>query len=145
MTEEKFMSLMRQHKSIMYHAHYSYARDIDQQDVFQEIFYHVWRSIGTFKNSGKFSTWFYSVCKFVCTNLARRKSVRPKMVFLDEDLIDNIVYTTQVLSKIKDGIRYEVVVGQLEEADKSFFMMYMDGLSFKEMALQIGIDENAYA
>lgn len=54
--------------------------DADVEDVVQDTFIHVFRSIGSFKGEAKFSTWVYRLSANVVRMHLRRKRSRPRVV-----------------------------------------------------------------
>lgn len=54
--------------------------DADLEDVVQDTFVHVYRSIGSFKGEAKFSTWLYRLTTNVVRMHLRRKRSRPRVV-----------------------------------------------------------------
>ncbi len=55
----------------------------DAEDLCQEVFMKVYRSIGRFRGESKLSTWIGSVAFNVCTDYLRRKG-RNRVLFTDE-------------------------------------------------------------
>ena len=58
----EFVKIVKDNKGIIYKITriYTDTRD-DQQDLYQEILYQLWKSFDTFKNNAKISTWIYRV------------------------------------------------------------------------------------
>jgi len=82
--EQAFADLFRQHKSRVYSVCLLMTKDVaDAEDLTQEAFLQVFRTIGSFRGDAAFSTWLYRVAvNTVLMRLRRRKS--PATVSLDE-------------------------------------------------------------
>ena len=57
----------------------------DAQDLYQEAFLKVYRSIGRFRLESKFSTWLYRVVMNVCLDHLRRQKTRGEMQMPESD------------------------------------------------------------
>lgn len=82
--EEAFAALFQQHKSRVYSVCLLMTKDVaDAEDLTQEAFLQVFRTVGSFRGEAAFSTWLYRVAvNTVLMKLRRHKM--PPMVSLDE-------------------------------------------------------------
>jgi RNA polymerase sigma-70 factor, ECF subfamily len=82
--EQAFATLFQTHKKRVYSVCLLMTKDIaDAEDLTQEAFLQVFRSVGSFRGDSAFSTWLYRVAvNTVLMKLRRRKS--PSIVSLDE-------------------------------------------------------------
>ena len=82
--EEAFATLFQQHKNRVYSVCLLMTKDVaEAEDLTQEAFLQVFRTVGSFRGESAFSTWLYRVAvNTVLMKLRRRKS--PPTVSLDE-------------------------------------------------------------
>jgi RNA polymerase sigma-70 factor (ECF subfamily) len=82
--EQAFAALFQGHKKRVYSVCLLMTKDIaEAEDLTQEAFLQVFRSVGSFRGDSAFSTWLYRVAvNTVLMKLRRRKS--PPVVSLDE-------------------------------------------------------------
>jgi RNA polymerase sigma-70 factor, ECF subfamily len=82
--EQAFATLFQSHKKRVYSVCLLMTKDVaDAEDLTQEAFLQVFRSVGSFRGDSAFSTWLYRVAvNTVLMKLRRRKS--PPIVSLDE-------------------------------------------------------------
>lgn len=82
--EQAFATLFQQHKSRVYSVCLLMTKDVGEaEDLTQEAFLQVFRTVGSFRGEAAFSTWLYRVAvNTVLMKLRRRKS--PPTVSLDE-------------------------------------------------------------
>src|SRR3979490_2007668 len=82
--EEAFATLFQQHKNRVYSVCLLMTKDVaEAEDLTQEAFLQVFRTVGSFRGDAAFSTWLYRVAvNTVLMKLRRRKS--PPTVSLDE-------------------------------------------------------------
>ena len=61
--QERFQTLVDEHKKILYKVCNSYCRNRDdREDLAQEIVIQLWQSFGSFDERYRFSTWMYRIC-----------------------------------------------------------------------------------
>src|SRR5713101_5867484 len=82
--EQAFATLFQQHKNRVYSVCLLMTKDVaEAEDLAQEAFLQVFRSVGSFRGDSAFSTWLYRVAvNTVLMKLRRRKA--PPIVSLDE-------------------------------------------------------------
>ena len=82
--EEAFAALFQMHKKRVYSVCLQMTKDVaDAEDLTQEAFLQVFRSVNSFRGDSAFSTWLYRIAvNTVLMKLRRRKS--PPLVSLDE-------------------------------------------------------------
>lgn len=82
--EQAFATLFQSHKKRVYSVCLLMTKDVaEAEDLTQEAFLQVFRSVGSFRGDSQFSTWLYRVAvNTVLMKLRRRKS--PPILSLDE-------------------------------------------------------------
>lgn len=136
MEEAQFLSLLHEHQGIIHKICRLYRDTIeDREDLFQEIVYQLWKSAPGFKGEAKFSSWLYRVALTTAIAGFRKKRVK-------------ITYTS-VLPDISDtpanGNEQErlfLALKQLNDGDKALIALYLENLSYMEIAQITGITEN---
>lgn len=118
----------------------------DQDDLFQKISLQIWSSIPSFQGSAKETTWVYRVAlntALVWKRTEKRKSKTFRTGILDLQEIsqaksncDKLSQNQQILDQMYDSIR------QLPKAESSIVLLYLDGLSYDEMADILGISKS---
>jgi len=85
--EQAFAALFNQHKSRVYSTCLLMTRDVaEAEDLTQEAFLQVFRTLGSFRGEAAFSTWLYRVAvNTVLMRLRRRKA--PPIISLDEPVL----------------------------------------------------------
>jgi RNA polymerase sigma-70 factor, ECF subfamily len=113
----------------------------DQDDLFQEILLQLWSSIPNFRGNAKETTWIYRVAlntAMVWKRTEKRKRFRTEILDLQEisqakNNCDELLTKHRVLDQVYDSIR------QLPKSESSLVLLYLDGLSYDEMADVLGI------
>lgn len=139
MDEPQFLKLINEHQGIIYKICQVY-RDIkeDREDLFQEITFQLWKSRLTFKNDSKISTWIYRIAlnTAIATFRKKRHSVEylPSLPdFPEETANENMALRQE---------RLFAALKQLDDSDKAIITLYLEDLSYQQIADIIGISEN---
>lgn len=107
----------------------SYASYNEQQDLLQEIWHQVWRSLGNYKSQAELNTWAYRVALNTAITYVRKDSKQPKSVELE---LINESATFGCTSEVMQLV--ESFIEQLAPLDKAVFLMYLEGFSQQETA-----------
>lgn len=85
---EAFGALVQRHTDRVYALCLRYFRDTtDAEDAAQEVFVVVYRKLGSFVGSARFTTWLHRVTMNVCHDQARRRASRPQSSGVDPHLL----------------------------------------------------------
>lgn len=80
-----FSRLVRENSDLVYRVSLRMMGNAEAQDVSQEVWMRVWRSIREFRGDSAFSTWLYRITVNTCLN-AREKELRRESRELREEL-----------------------------------------------------------
>ena len=110
----------------------------DRNDLYQEILLNAWKSVQTFRNESKFSTWLYQVALNTLLTFNRRKKPVTYHNAMEE-------YTIPVAPQT-DG-REEIqqlymAIKQLTETDRAIIVLHLEGYDNMEIAGMTGIKTN---
>lgn len=145
--EKLFKQWVGEYKKLMFKVVKAYAASPqDQDDLFQEILLQLWSSIQIFQGQAKETTWIYRVA--LNTALVWRRGETRKRKRYHKLIIDfngasdiqqsscNPMRDSQILDQLYGAIR------QLSKIDSSVVLMYLDGVSYDEMAEILGISKS---
>ena len=139
-SEQEFLSLINQHKGIFYKVSRMYFDNLeDQQDLFQEIILQLWTSLDSFKGNSKLSSWMYRVAlntAIVFFKKEKRKLDNIIPVKIEPMALD--VYDTE---KDLQLVHFYKAVKELNRIEKALIFQFIEGLSGKEIAENLGISE----
>jgi RNA polymerase sigma-70 factor (ECF subfamily) len=145
--EKVFKQWLGEHKGLMFKVVRAYAAlPNDQDDLFQEILLQLWRSIPGFDGEAKETTWIYRVALNTAMvwkrgKLRRRKKHHRTIIKFDE-LPDIQQNSGQLTSEQRIIDRLYAAIQVLPKIDSTLVFMYLDGLSYDEMAEIIGISKS---
>jgi len=139
MDKTEFLKLIEEHQGIIHKISRVY-REVaeDREDLFQEIVFQLWKSHQSFRYNAKVSTWIYRIALNTAIATFRKKksyieyySVLPDMHTEVQD--ENLIMRQELLFN---------ALNQLDDVDKAFMTLYLEELSYKQIADILGISEN---
>lgn len=139
MDEAVFLALISEHQGIIHKVCRLY-RDIreDREDLFQEITFQLWKSHQTFKNESKISTWIYRIALNTAIASFRKKKhaieYSPVLPDLADEQPDEELAIRQ--ERLFNALK------RLNDADKALITLYLEDLSYQQIAEITGISEN---
>lgn len=122
---------------------YTFTAD-DCQDLAQEILLQAWRSLPSFAGNSQPATWFYRVALNTAMNWQRKdKPRRSRQKPLLE--VQGFVTDSQDERQLQHRDTVEQLykaINHLPKTDAALVLLYLDGLSYREMAEVLGISES---
>ena len=115
------------------------------QDLAQEILLQAWRSLPNFEHRANAATWFYRVALQTAMNWQRKDMPRRKR---QQPLLDVQVVAAEMSNSAEHAQHREIVdqlykaIHQLPKGDAALVLLYLDELSYREMADVLGISES---
>ncbi len=140
-----FKQWLGEHKGLMFKVVRAYAASPeDQDDLFQEILLQVWSSIPAFQGKAKVSTWIYKVALNTAFAWKRgekkhRRRHQPLIATNEKLGLDEERSDAQRNREILNALYAEI--RKLPKVESSLMLLYLDGLSYREMADVLGISE----
>ncbi len=137
--KEHFIKSINKHQNIIYKVCRLYRNSHeDQEDLFQEIVYQLWKSYPKFKGESKISTWIYRIAFNTAIVTFRKK----KISVTNYENIPEKFHPTLENSYSEKEERIFKLLRELNSVEKSIITLYLEDYSYKEIASIIGISEN---
>ncbi|RYE49659.1 MAG: sigma-70 family RNA polymerase sigma factor [Sphingobacteriales bacterium] len=115
------------------------ATPMDREDLFQEIIIQVWKSVPQFKEECAVSTWLYRIS----LNTALKWKSREQKAGQFSNSLDETHHLLIKEETPHDRVEaLYVAIRNLKETDRSLALLLLDGLSYREMSLVMGITES---
>ena len=132
MDEREFLQQLSAHEGILFKICRLY-RDTpeDREDLFQEIVYQLWKSLPGYEARSKFSTWIYKIA--LSTALVHFRRRRPAIVYMPA--------LPETPAQTEENRLLELLA-PLDAAEKALMALYLEDLSYAEIAEITGITEN---
>lgn len=143
---EFFEEIIERNKYKIYRICNIYAvSPIEPQDLFQEVIFQIWKSLKHFKGKSSIDTWIYRITVNVCL----RKKTKFDKSNSKTDRFESIHFTPiekEFDTSEQEKFQYlKECISTLNETDTSLIVLYLDDLSYKEIAVITGLSENHIA
>jgi RNA polymerase sigma-70 factor (ECF subfamily) len=133
--------IIQEYGSTLFKVCLGYSTSVeDAQDLLQEVLINIWKNLDSFQEKSALKTWLYRIAVNTCLMKLRKKTV-PTIAFNKDDF-DWMQYNP---SSSMDNETFEILhqlIQDLPEQDKSITLLYLEGLSHKEIADVTGITAN---
>ncbi|QEG32932.1 RNA polymerase sigma factor [Bythopirellula goksoeyrii] len=141
-----FMTWLEEHGSSVIKVARAYTLTSEEcQDLAQEIMLQAWRSLPKFEAKASAATWFYRVALHTAMNWQRNDKPRRSR---QQPLMEVDALAPESMNGVKQVQYQETVVQlynaihQLPKTDAALVLLYLDQLSYREMAEVLGISES---
>jgi RNA polymerase sigma-70 factor (ECF subfamily) len=141
--EAVFRRWLKQHTGLVFKVARTYApSDADRDDLVQEILLQLWRSLPRFEGKARESTWIYRVA--LNTALAWHRSENKHCAAQTPLLaIEELPEPDDLDRREREELvaRLYATIRRLPKMDAALVLLYLDDLSYREMADVLGISE----
>jgi len=141
-----FMIWLGEHGSSVMKVARAYTLTSEEcQDLAQEILLQAWRSLPKFEGKASAATWFYRVALHTAMNWHRKE--RPRRAS-QQPLLKVQALATEGTDSAEQIQQREIVeqlyqaIAQLPKTDAALVLLYLDELSYREMAEVLGISQS---
>ena len=143
--KDKFIKVIEKNQTIINRICYGYANNTeDRLDLKQEILVQLWKSYPRFNHNSQISTWIYRIAlNTAISNFRKSKRILSEteltndLYQIDED--DNHSEIDENLTKL-----YQLIY-KLNKLERAIMLLYLEDLSYKEIAEVTGISETNVA
>lgn len=138
--EAAFLKIIDENHRIIHKICRAYSNTrADEEDLYQEIVYQLWKAYPTFKGNSKISTWMFSVA-LRSAILPFRRSRRPRIEYR-ETLPDRPSGEDGVHEGADD--RLFSLFHRLGNLERAVLVLMMEGFNHKEIGAALGLGEEA--
>lgn len=139
--QKEFTELIKNNQGLIIKVARLYTNSPEEeQDLFQEIVLQLWRSYGSFRGNSKISTWMYRIALNTAITLYRKKGRSPQT----DALQDKHYFRPQNEESAEKNQQIDTlytVIKLLPKVERAVVTMYLDDLSYREIAENLGISE----
>ncbi|MHA4895906.1 RNA polymerase sigma factor [Pedobacter sp. PWIIR3] len=133
-----FIKTVKENEALVYKvaSFYTDSKD-DRDDLVQEIIYQLWKSFDSFNNKSALTTWMYRVALNTAIVFLKKSKRRVPIEPVREECLEfpdiEDTETEERFKLMQDHIK------ALNLMEKGIIMLYLEGKSYEEIAVVIGI------
>lgn len=132
--KDNFDEIVEKYKASIFHICLGYTKTKqDAEDLFQESLINIWRGLRSFRNEATVYTWIYRVTVNTCLSSMRKKRI-PTIAITDKNDIPQTEHPSS-----ESFLILHQMIQQLPEKDKLIILLYLEELSYKDIASVLGI------
>jgi RNA polymerase sigma-70 factor, ECF subfamily len=144
-----FQALVEQHRFMVYRVAYQFAGNhYDAEDIAQEVFIKIYRSLDRFRQDAQLTSWIYRIVMNACIDHRRRHSPAASAAF-GEEAEQTLRNTPEETPGPEDrayagelGVVLESAIARLPKGQRLVFVMrHHQGLKLSEIAEALGLAE----
>ena len=144
-----FQAIVEQHRSMVYRIAYQFAGNHhDAEDIAQDVFIKVYRSLDRFRQDAQLTSWLYRIAMNACIDHRRRHAAAASAPYGEEaeqKLLNTPEQTPGPEERAYAGELGEVLQGEIARLPQGqrvvFIMRHHQGLKLCEIAEALGLAE----
>lgn len=142
---KSFTAMVGRHEKIIFSVCFFYAtNDIPFDDLRQEVLISLFKGYRNYRQESSETTWVYKVCINTCLFSLRKLTPKIKTISIDE--LPTISFQDDNNNEWKEKLEWLYsVIAQLNPVEKALILMWLDELSYEEIASNMGIPRNTVA
>lgn len=141
--EQQFLALINGNRPRILKVCRVYAWNAaDQDDLYQEILFQIWRALPGLKQDTHANTWLYRIAINTSISFVRRRATRGgQALALDHEQLTHHIESRQTHD---DGAKEQLArlydaIAQLNEVEKALVTLFLEDFSYEEMAEVLGL------
>ena len=137
--EKEFVELIHDYQNIIYKICRLYRDNKeDQEDLFQEIVYQLWKSYQGFKGESKVSSWIYRIALNTAIAVYRKSKIS---VDYYEEFPEHLHLSDEKnISQNEERLFW--ALRRLNDSEKAVISLYLEDFNYAEIAAITGLSES---
>ena len=139
----EFIKMVSEYSNLIYKVCNAYSTDnYDMNDLYQDILLNMWKGYPSFRKECKLSTWIYQVSLHTAISALRKHTKHGSHIRLTIDLENILINDDSKSEQIKEMYR---LIRRLDKYDRALILLWLDDLSYHEIADIMGITRSNVA
>jgi RNA polymerase sigma-70 factor (ECF subfamily) len=136
--EKEFLALIHDYQNIIYKICRLYRDNTEDQDgLFQEIVYQLWKSYPGFKGESKVSTWMYRIA--LNTAIAVYRKAKISVDYYEQ--FPEHIHPSDEKTISENEERLFWALRKLNDSEKAVVSLYLEDFNYREIAAITGLSE----
>ena len=144
--EQRFLELVNENRNRILRVCRVYAWNVaDQDDLYQEILFQIWRGLPTLKEQQFANTWLYRVAINTAISFARKRASRAcRVVHFEHADVTRTIELRQTTAEIADDRIADLysAIYKLDPLEKALVTLFLEDFTYEQMAEAMGISAN---
>jgi RNA polymerase sigma-70 factor (ECF subfamily) len=141
--EQKFLELVKENRNKILRVCRVYAwNSADQDDLYQEILFQIWRGLPTLKEKQFANTWIYRVAINTAISFVRKRaSGSDRVVHFEHTELTRTIESRQTTEENSDDriARLYTAIYRLNPIEKALVTLFLEDFSYEQIAEATGI------
>ncbi len=138
--EETFTKIIKDNEGIIYKIARIYANNAeDQNDLYQEVVFQLWKSFESFRGDAKVSTWMYRIALNTALFHSKRAKKRGYNIPLENVVLQHENYDPVLEERLQ--LVYDQI-HKLNDIEKGIILLFLDGKKHDEIASITGLSKS---
>ncbi|MBW1296508.1 RNA polymerase sigma factor [Aquimarina litoralis] len=136
--EEEFTHIIKENEGVIFKITTVYTdHSEDQQDLYQEIVYQLWKAYDNFRGDAKISTWMYRVALNTAITRLKKEKRKGNKVGIDQVILKQTEnYDTLFEERLKVVYAH---IKMLNDLEKGLILLVLEGKKYEEIATITGL------
>ena len=144
--EHKFLELVNENRNRILRVCRVYAwNSADQDDLYQEILFQIWRSLPGLKEKHFANTWLYRVSINTAISFVRKRTLGSnRLVHFEDGDITRMIESQQTSEENTDDRMASLytAIYKLNPLEKALVTLFLEDLTYEQIAEATGISAN---
>jgi RNA polymerase sigma-70 factor (ECF subfamily) len=144
--EHRFLELVNENRNRILKVCRVYAwNPCDQEDLYQEILFQIWRALPGLKDNTYANTWLYRIAINTSITFTRKRAARGgrPLQLNDAELTRHIeARQAQDRQPAENVAKLYEAIAQLEPVERALITLFLEDLSYEQIADVLGVSAN---
>ena len=143
--EEKFLELVHENRKRILRVCRVYAwNSADQDDLYQEILFHIWRGLPALKAQQFANTWLYRVAINTAISFLRKRTGSDRVVHFEHADLMRTIESRQIEETTDDRMaNLYTAIYNLNPIEKALVTLFLEDFTYEQIAEATGISANS--
>jgi RNA polymerase sigma-70 factor, ECF subfamily len=141
--EQKFLELVNENRNRVLKVCRVYAwNSADQDDLYQEILFQIWRGLPALKEKHFANTWLYRVAINTAISFVRKRRIRTdRVVYVEHGDLTRTIESRQTTAENTDDrlASLYTAIFKLDPLEKALVTLFLEDFTYEQMADTTGI------